>query len=101
MNNRITLIIGCLVLVGGIILAAITPNQQAFLLDNVITFTPAEPLLSPPPTAPPIGPYNEYMPLVLDTVLTPVIPPTPTLEVEPTTTATPPPPTPPPTDEPG
>lgn len=98
MNTRATLIIACLVLAGSIILGAITPAQRAFLLDNVVTSTPAEPSLSSPPTVPPIGPYNEYAPLILDTISTSTVappPPTATLEYESTSTVPPPPTVPP------
>ena len=90
-----------LVLTGSIMLMAKTSAQQAFLLDNTATLVPAEPSL-PPATVPPIGPYSEYAPIILDTVSTPVIQPTPTatLEGEPTDTVAPP-PTVPPTEEPG
>lgn len=92
MNTRATLIIVCLALAGYIILAAITPAQRAFLLDNAVISIPTEPSLSSPPTVPPIGPYSEYVPLILDTVPTSTIQPTPTatLEGEPTETVAPP-----------
>lgn len=101
MSSRMTFVIVSLILAGSIILTVITPAQRALLLDNTATFVPAEPSL-PPPTVPPIGPYSAHVPLILDTVSTPTIQPTPTatLEVEPTATVAPP-PTVPPTDEPG
>ena len=84
----------CLVLAlaGSIMLVAKTLAQQALLLDNTATLVSAEPSL-PPATVPPIGPYSEYAPIILDTVSTPVIQPTPTptLEGEPTGTVAPPP----------
>jgi hypothetical protein len=101
MSTRGFFIVVCLLLAGSIILAAVTPVQQAFLLDNVAMLVPAEPS-PPPPTVPPIGPYSQYAPVIFDTVSTPVIQPTPTatLEGEPTDTVAPP-PTVPPTEEPG
>ncbi len=94
MNTRVTLVIVCLVLAlaGSIMLVAKTLAQQALLLDNTATLVSAEPSL-PPPTAPLIGPYSGYAPIVFNTVSTPTIQPTPTatLEREPTGTVAPPP----------
>lgn len=82
MGTRGFFIIVCLVLAGSVILTAVTPVQQAFLLDDAATLVPAEPTLPPPATVPPVGPYSEYVPVIFDTVSTPVIQPTPTATLE-------------------
>ena len=92
----IILIIGCF-LTAGSILKAISQDQRASPSSNAAAL---DPTVAPPSTgtAPSIGPYSAYAPIVFDTVSTPTIQPTPTatLEVEPTGTVAPPPTVPPP-----